>query len=63
MSKLATLQIIWPPVPTLLFVSLFEWIGGFGSLTANFVAFTVYLYVLFAPALVAIFCQRDGGAK
>ncbi|MBX9793272.1 MAG: hypothetical protein K2Y02_03125 [Burkholderiaceae bacterium] len=55
MSKLATLQIIWPPVPTIIFVSLFDWVGGFGSLTANFIAFTVYLYAMFLPALIHIF--------
>lgn len=63
MSKLATLQIIWPPVPTLIFVSLFDWLGGFGNLMVNFAAFMAYMYIMFAPALIAIFWKRPGDVK
>lgn len=61
MSKLATLQIIWPPVPTMVFVSLFDWIASFNSQTVNFAAFFVYLYVMFAPALAATLWPKKRG--
>lgn len=62
MSKLATDQIIWPPVPLLIFVSLSDWIASFGSATVTFAAFTVFVYVMFAPALVAVLWPKKRGA-
>jgi len=62
MSKLATLQIIWPPVPSLIFVSLFDWIASFGSTAITLTAIMVYVYVMFAPALVAVLWPKKQGA-
>lgn len=49
MSRLATLQIIWPPVQTLIFCTLMDWIASFGSMLVTALAFTLYTYVVFAP--------------
>ena len=61
MSKLATLQIIWPPVPSLVFVSLFDWIASFNDITITFGAFVIYVYLMFAPALIAVIWANKRG--
>lgn len=64
MNRLAVLQIIWPPVPSVIFVMLFDWLASFESMTVTFVAFMALVYVMFAPALIFIFWPKkpEGGA-
>ena len=64
MNRLATLQIIWPPVPSLIFVLLFDWLASFDSMAVTFAACMILTYVMFAPALVFIFWPKkpEGGA-
>ena len=64
MNRLATLQIIWPPVPLLIFVLLFDWLASFDSMAVTFAAYMVFVYAAFAPALIFIFWPKktEGGA-
>ena len=63
MSKLALAQILWPPVPSVIFVSLFDWVTAFGSVTVTATAFFIYVYAVFAPALIEVFLVNSRGAK
>ena len=63
MSTLALAQILWPPVPSVIFVSIFDWITGFGSAPVTSTAFFIYVYAVFAPALIEVFRTKSGGEK
>lgn len=62
MKNLATLQIIWPPIPSMIFVSLFDWLAGFQSMTVTAGAFVVYVYVVFLPGLIEVLRPKKGDA-
>lgn len=62
MSKLAALQLLWPPVASAIFFSLFDWIASFGSRKFSFIACIIYIYVLFAPALIEVLWPKKRGA-
>ena len=61
MSKLAIAQMLWPPVPTMIFVSLFDWVASFQSMTVSAAAVMVYVYAVFAPGIIAVFWPSKRG--
>ena len=63
MNKLQALQLLWPLVPGAIFVSLIDWITSLQSGAVTFLAFTVFVYVLFAPLLIELLWPKKRGSE